>query len=186
MNNKAPWQRTFRAFAGPGIDRPSDMMRVSEREAAGRLAELAALAWREPIPAGSGRHAVYALRNAADSWCTTLFQGDSMVGFYAGSYLWIAPAHRGLGLSTPLILAAADHRGGGTLPPGVVFQGYTAGGVAAHRSAHRHAVLTALAEGLPVPPPVLAEIRAQDPGFKPLRPVDETLAAARTDDNPAG
>lgn len=154
-NKDTPWQRTFEAFAGRGIHHPSDTMRVGESEARTLLADLAALEWAAPACAGAG----YLVRNATRSWSTALFQAGKVVGFYAGSSLWIAPAHRGRGMSSPLILAAATHRGGTVLPPGVVFQGYTAAGLAAHRAAHRLAVLTALAGGLPVPEAVLAELR---------------------------
>lgn len=157
-NNNAPWQRTFLAFAGPGIHRPSNMMRVTESEARTILGQLADLQWRGTAYEGAGRHAGYRVRNAAETWTTALFQGETIVGFYAGSHLWIARAHRGQGLSTPLILAAAAHRGGGIVPPGVAFQGYTPTGVLAHRAAHQHAVLTAVAAGLPVPQAVLAEL----------------------------
>lgn len=165
-DNKAPWQRTFAAFAGRGIERPSDMMRVTESEARSLRAGLAALDWLAPVYAGAGRHAGYTVRNAAktytdtDTYSTALFHAGAIVGFYAGSSLWIARGHRKLGLSTPLILAAAGQRGGSILPPGVVLQGYTPAGVAAHRAAHGHAVLSALAEGLAVPLAVLAELEA--------------------------
>jgi hypothetical protein len=156
-DKKAPWQRTFEAFAGPGIHRPSDMMRVAESEARALRAGLAGLDWLEPAYVGAGTHGGYTIRNAAETWTTALFLRDAIVGFYAGSSLWIAREHRGRGLSTPLILAASWHRGGSILPPGVVFQGYTPAGVAAHRSAHSHAVLTAAAAGLPIPVEVLRE-----------------------------
>lgn len=157
-HNKAPWQRTFEAFAGPGIHHPSDTMRVGESEARGLLAALAPLAWQEPAYLGAGTHGGYTIRNAADAWSTALFHQETIVGFYAGSSLWIARSRRGRGLATHLILAAACHRGGTILPPGVVFQGYTSIGVAAHYSAHNHAVLTAVAEGLPVPAAVIEEM----------------------------
>lgn len=160
-DNKAPWQRTFRAFAGPGVDFPSEMMRVSAREAAAIRADLTARKWLSPVHVGEGRHAGYSVCNSVDSWSSALFQNGSMVGFYAGSALWIAKAHRELGLEVPLILAAAEHRGGTVLPPGVVSQGYTAACIAAHRSAHRHAIATALARGLLVPAVVLDEIRSE-------------------------
>lgn len=158
--NKAPWQRTFRAFAGPGVDFPSEMMKVSAREAAAIRTDLVAQKWLLPVHVGEGRHAGYTVCNSADSWSSALFLDGIMVGFYAGSSLWIAKAHRDFGLHIPLILEAAEHRGGTVLPPGIVSQGYTAEGIAAHRSAHRHAIATALAQGLPVPAAVLDEARA--------------------------
>lgn len=162
---KAPWQRTFEAFAGPGIHRPSDMMRVSESEARALLPGVIAQDWQAPVFVGADRHGGYIVGNGTETWSTGLFHAGALVGFYAASSLWIAKAHRGLGLSTPLILAAAAHRGGTILPPGVVFQGYTAAGVAAHRSAHSHAVLTAVAEGLPVPTAVIAEMQRNGQGL---------------------
>lgn len=160
-DNKAPWQRTLRAFAGSGIDHPSETMAVGAREAAAIRAGLVAETWLSPVYCGEGRHAGYSVCNSADSGASGLFQDGILVGFYAGSVLWIAKAHRGLGLYVPLILAAAARRGGTVLPPGVVSQGYTAAGVEAHREAHRQAVATALAQGLPVPAAVLDEIRSE-------------------------
>lgn len=155
----APWQKTFRAFAGPGIDHPSSVMRVDDEEAAAILADLAQVDWSAPAHLGSGRHAGYVIHHARQGCVTALFDADGIVGFYAGSYSWIASEHRGLGLSTPLILAAAGQRGGSVLPPGVAVQGYTRAGLLAHRRAHRHAVMAANAAGLPVPAAVLADIR---------------------------
>ncbi len=147
----APWQRTFAAFAGPGIAHPSDTLRVTDGDAAAILADLAGETWQPAAPAGEGRHRDYSLRHTADLGTTALFLGGVIVGFYAGSYLWLRREHQGRGLSTPLILAAAAVRGGTVLPPGVALQGYTHAGLAAHRAAHTHAILTALAEGRPVP-----------------------------------
>ncbi len=170
MNNKASWQRSFLSFAGPGIHQPSDMMRVGESEALGILADLGVLNWQAPVYEGSGRHVGYRICNACAACCTALFFYDQLVGFYAGSSLWIAREHRRQGLSTPLILAAAVQRGGAILPPGVVVQGYTGAGLLAHRSAHSHAVLTAVAEGLPVPVEILAEIGRQAEDLAGLTP----------------
>jgi hypothetical protein len=156
---KAIWQRTFADFAGPGIDQPSDMMRVTDGEAHALLADLAGFDWLLPTFSGTDRHLGYHIGNAANAWCTAVFHAEEIVGFYCGSYLWIDRAHRKSGLSTPLILAAAEQRGGSILPPGVVHQGYTAIGIEAHRKAHRHAVLTALAAGLPVPAMVRDQLR---------------------------
>lgn len=130
----SPRPKTFRAFAGPGIDHPSTAMRVDDDEAAAILADLSQADWSAPIHVDSGR-AGYVIHHARQGCVTALFGADSIVGFYAGSYLWIAREHRGLGLSTPLILAAAEQRGGTVLPPGVVLQGYTPAGLAAHRAA---------------------------------------------------
>lgn len=170
MNDqKEPWQRRFEAFAGRGIRHPSDMMRVTASEAASLLVDLSVQDWLAPVYAGAGRHAGYTVCNAAETCSTALFHARAIVGFYAGSSLWIARDHRGLGLSTPLILAAAGQRGGVILPAGVVVQGYTPAGLAAHRSAHNHAVLTAVAEGLPVPAAVLGEMRLPDFPFSDER-----------------
>jgi hypothetical protein len=103
-----------------------------------------------------------------------LFDGDGVVGFYAGSYLWLAREHRGIGLSTPLILAAAEQRGGTVLPPGVVMQGYCRAGLVAHRTAHRHAVTMAIAAGLPVP----ADVRHDYPAGKAAGRSARLLAAS--------
>jgi len=159
----APWQRTFLAFAGPGIAHPSNSLRVSDGEAASILARLATCTWTPPVHIGTGRHAGYTIHHARDACITALFSADGIAGFYAGSYLWIAGKHRGIGLSTPLILAAAEQRGGTIMPPGVVLQGYTPVGLAAHRAAHAHAVLTALASGVELPLKVVQELKT--PGY---------------------
>lgn len=147
------WQRTLRAFAGRGIEWPSDSMRVDEDEAQALLAALGGRRWSPSAAADPGDYAILAV---ADSPDVALFQGGEIVGFYLGSSLWVARRHRGRGLSPALVLAAAELRGGSSLPPGVVFQGYTGAGAAAHRAAHRQAVGHALAAGLPVPAEVLA------------------------------
>jgi len=145
----APWQKSFLAFAGPGIDHPSDALRVTDGEAADILSTLAAQTWSAPIPARLARQPGYAICHACDGFNTALFGPDGIVGFYAGSYLWIAGAHRGKGLSTPLVLAAAERRGGSILPPGIVLQGYTPAGLAAHRKAHHQAILEATERVIP-------------------------------------
>ncbi|MCG2579066.1 hypothetical protein LZ012_18905 [Dechloromonas sp. XY25] len=152
------WERSFAEFAGPGIHHPSDTMRVDDDEAATILADLAA---REQVPTilrPIGCNRSYAVGHVAGTPHSLLLADKRIVGFYAGSYLWIARAHRGRGLSIPLILAAAEHRGGTVLPPGVVVQGFTRRGLRAHRAAHRLAVRSALAAGLPVPSSVIAEL----------------------------
>lgn len=155
----APWQRTFAEFVGPGRHHPSVTLRVDEDEARTILARLAGATWGEPVHVGAGRHQGYAIRHAVDDTVTGLFLDDALVGFYAGSYLWIARPHRGRGLSLPLIVAAAEARDGTVLPPGIALQGFTPLSLAAHRAAHTHAVLTAVAQGKPVPSAVLAEAR---------------------------
>lgn len=132
-------------------------MRVDDDEAAELLERLAGLDWLPPSTV-LGR---YAIRQATTGYSTALFRDSGIVGFYHGSYLWIAAPHRGAGLSTPLILAAAEQRGGGCLPPGVVQQGYSRAGLAAHRAAHASAIRTALAQGWPVPAAVRAELSAR-------------------------
>lgn len=136
----APRQISFLEFAGPGIDFPSDAMRVTDREAKDILAALAVQSWTPPQAVKSLADSGYSIRHASDTYDTALFGPDGMVGFYAGSYLWIAPEHRGKGLSIPLIVAAAEQRGGCIMPPGVVLQGYTPAGLAAHRKAHQLAM----------------------------------------------
>ncbi|UCV24419.1 hypothetical protein [Ferribacterium limneticum] len=145
----APWQRSFLDFAGPGIDRPSDMLRVTDDEAADILAKLVAQAWSTQLPTRSLRNSGYTIRHTRAGFNTAIFRVGRIVGFYAGSYLWISAEHRGKGLSTPLILAAAEQRGGSIMPPGVVLQGYTPAGLAAHRKAHRHAILEATERVIP-------------------------------------
>lgn len=145
----APWQRSFLDFAGPGIDRPSDSLRVTDDEAAEILAKLLAQAWTAHLPARLLQNSGYTLRHTREGFNTAIFKVGHIVGFYAGSYLWISAEHRGKGLSTPLILAAAEQRGGSIMPPGVVLQGYTPAGLAAHRKAHRQALLEATERIIP-------------------------------------
>lgn len=145
----APWQKSFLDFAGPGIDRPSDSLRVTDDEAAEILAKLLAQAWTAHLPARLLQNSGYTLRHTREGFNTAIFKVGHIVGFYAGSYLWISAEHRGKGLSTPLILAAAEQRGGSIMPPGVVLQGYTPAGLAAHRKAHRQALLEATERIIP-------------------------------------
>lgn len=135
-------------------------MRVSDDEAASLLARLAGLTWQAPLT-DMGR---YTVCQATTGYSSALFRDGRIVGFYHGSYLWIAARQRGAGLSTPLILAAAQQRGGGCLPPGVVQQGYSRAGLAAHRAAHHSAIKAAQAQGLAVPPAVLTEYSTRPPG----------------------
>lgn len=154
----AIWQRSFADFAGPGIDYPADMMRVSEDEAREILARFNEIAWQGKRPVQFVGGDTFGICNAVGHWTTGLVLDDQIIGFYAGSCLWIRKEYRGLRLSTPLILAAATHRGGSCMPPGIVSQGYTSVGLAAHRAAYRQAVVLALAEGLPVPASVIAAL----------------------------
>lgn len=157
-NMYAPWQRTFRTFAGPGIDFPSDSMRITDDEAAAVLERLTQSTWSPELPSGAGCGTGFTLRHARRECVTALFARNDVAGFYAGSYLWIARAYRGHGLSVPLILAAAMRRRGTVLPPGVVVQGFTNAGLAAHRAAHRRAVHAALQAGQAVPSAVREEV----------------------------
>lgn len=163
----ASWQKTFSEFAGSGIDYPSSMLRVSDAEAQEIVGRLALPASPELLYGGQGRHAGYRIVPAEEEGGVVLLKCSKVVGFYLEAYLWIAPHCRGLGLSTPLILAAAARRGGGMLMPGVVVIGYTPASIAAHRAAHSHAVLTALAHGLPVPPAIVAAVAG--PALPPER-----------------
>ncbi len=159
QSNMTPiWTKTFAQFAGPGIRHPSDTMRVDDAEAATIVAELAAHGHVPTILRPTGRNRTYAVGHVAGAPHSLLLADKRIVGFYVGPYLWIAKEHRGHGLATPLILTAAESRGGTVLPPGVVVQGFTGRGLRAHRAAHRHAVRAALAAGQPVPSAVVAEL----------------------------
>lgn len=72
------------------------------------------------------------------------------VGFYANAQCWIDPEHRGKGLSTPLILAAADFHGGSPTE-NTEGLGFSYAGYAAHIAAHRTAVKEAFEKGKAVP-----------------------------------
>jgi len=156
---KNVWERTFASFAGPGIYYPAEMMRITESEAQAILASLNEIEWLAEQPVDSANHCRFSIYNAAGNWTTVLVHGDAIIGFYSGSYLWINKAYRGMGLSIILIIKAACHRGGKALPPGVVSQGYTAAGLAAHRAAYRQSVLMAQAEGLQVPAEIVAAVQ---------------------------
>ena len=161
----APWQRTFAQFAGPGIAHPSSSLEVDNAEAAAIVHRLQACRWGEPLWAGAGNRAGYRVLPADEPGTVGLFRGAELVGFYAGGYLWIAAAHRRRGLSTPLILGAAQQRGGGILPPGVVVVGYTPASLAAHLAAHTEAILTALAAGATVSGAVLRDVAPPGSGL---------------------
>jgi GNAT superfamily N-acetyltransferase len=77
-------------------------------------------------------------------------------GFYMGSGLWIDPEHRGKGLSSRLILAAAAFHGGSPTK-NTEGLGVSAAGYGARRKAHSLAVHEAVEAGLPVPERVLEE-----------------------------
>lgn len=146
----AVWGKSFIAFAGPGYAKPSESMRVDESEAAAILSGLQEQEWLAAVWTGSDRQVDYRICNARRGWTSALFHQHRIVGFYHGSYLWIAAPHRALGLSIPLILVAAAHRGGTCMPPGVTYQGYTAIGLAAHRAAYHQAILMAQSKARPL------------------------------------
>lgn len=105
-----------------------------------------------------------------------LFHNGELVGFYEGPNLWIEPAHRGKGLATPLIVAAAWLRGGRVLPEGIAEQGYSPAGMLAHVTAHLKAAVHAAHNGEVVPAEVLAEynLRSQEELLR-LFPDEEKL-----------
>lgn len=86
-----------------------------------------------------------------------LFHGENLVGFYEGPNLWIHPDHRGQGLATPLILAAAWLRGGHVLPEGIAEQGYSPAGLLSHVAAHLQSVIADAKAGHSIPEDVLRE-----------------------------
>jgi hypothetical protein len=126
----------FADFVGPGGDCPSDVFEVSDDDARELLdclqgAEIGQALWQ------SGRYTIGAPQYSESSSVLLLHDGQ-VVGFYEGSCLWIAEDHRGVGLSMPLILAAALDRsddGPCVLPDGVDMHGYSVAGYAAHERA---------------------------------------------------
>lgn len=165
------WRRSLDAFVGAGRQIPSDLFSVSDEDAAELLEGIELLGWGAPM----WRWARYAVRVAHDSMGSSvgLFHDEALVGLYEGSCLWIAPAHRGKGLSAPLILAAAQDRGGSVLPAGVEMHGYSLAGLAAHEAAWTRSVEAALAAGKRVP----ADVRCEWEAF--------TAARARAGSRPA-
>ncbi|MCE6959295.1 hypothetical protein LAZ40_09545 [Cereibacter sphaeroides] len=84
-------------------------------------------------------------------------------GFRMGAILWIDEAHRGRGLSTPLIFAACDRMGG---PIASANCCYSIEGHAAHVAAHRAALREAPCPVVPAEPAARKDADAED-GLNP-------------------
>ena len=93
MTNPSP--KTFRAFAGPGIDHPSATLRVDDDEAAAILGDLDGVEWSAPVYVGSGRHAGYVIHHAHQKSVTALFAADGIVGLQDGAALKVAGDYGG-------------------------------------------------------------------------------------------
>jgi GNAT superfamily N-acetyltransferase len=91
-------------------------------------------------------------------------------GWYSDAMCWVDEAHRGRGLSTQLILAAANFLKGRPIRPDPGPIGFSEAGYAAFRVAHRSSVASALAEGLKVPERVRAEFEGQPSDDEPDSP----------------
>ena len=88
---------------------------------------------------------------------------EQMCGFYMDSQCWIDLEHRGKGLSTPMILAAADILGGSPVRDNEGCPvGFSEAGYRAHMAAHAFAVQEAVRNDLDVPQRVLAECHLGD------------------------
>jgi hypothetical protein len=129
-------EAAYNAFLGHGCTMPSDAFAVTDEDAEEILELLREADPAAPVWEAGG----YSICTAEDSESSSvlLFYDREVVGFYEGSCLWIDAAHRGIGLSTPLILAAAIDRGGNqptVLPRDVEMHGYSVAGLAAHERA---------------------------------------------------
>jgi GNAT superfamily N-acetyltransferase len=120
----------------------------------------------EPAWSGQGGYTVRELLDYDPPGTFALLTPEgSPCGFYMDSGLWIDPEHRGKGLSSRLILAAAAFHGGSpTNNEGGL--GFSDAGYAAHRKAHCLAVQEAVEAGLPVPEGVRDEYGI-DPDAEP-------------------
>lgn len=82
----------------------------------------------------------------------------SVCGFYLDAQCWIDPEHRGAGLSTPMILAAAELLGGSPVRPNDGCPvGFSEAGHKAHLAAHAASVAWAARRGIRLPEAVAAE-----------------------------
>jgi GNAT superfamily N-acetyltransferase len=125
------------AFLGAGGEMPAPVYAVSDDEAQDILDILRSVADRRPIWS-SGVYTI-AVDDYSESSSLVLSHRDEIIGFYEGSCLWLDERHRGKGLSTPLILAAATERSRDSrptvLPTDVDCHGYSPAGLAAHEKA---------------------------------------------------
>lgn len=170
---REPWQLTADEFTGPAIiddqytidgrrdedytpiwsiaglrDRDDDDPDEPPAPDAVILADDCALRW--PVWTGDG-YAVREIKDFEPEGTFVLVAPDrSLCGFYMDAQVWVDPAHRGKGLSSRLILAAADFHGGSPTR-NTMGLGFSEAGYRAHLAAHRLAVAEARAEGKPVP-----------------------------------
>lgn len=123
-------------FLGAGAEMPSDAFTVSEDDAREILEVLSGISSGSPL----WERGPYLIEADPDSESSSIVirRGRDIIGFYEGSCLWIAEECRGLGLSVPLVLAAALERSSRlptVLPQGVEMHGYSVAGLAAHDKA---------------------------------------------------
>lgn len=136
---------------------------MDDDEAKFTLEILEGVEWGEPV-CRLGEYAIRTHGAWAEGGNVGLFQGGRLIGFYEGPNLWIDPGYRGHGLAVPLILAAANLRGGTVLPPGFDSQGYSPAGMMAHATAHLQTLLCAIKNKTPIPEAVLREYNIRDAG----------------------
>ena len=125
-------------FLGGGAIMPAPRFAVTDDDAADLLEVLACC----KVGGATWCDGDYLVAPASDTESSSilLLYGNGVVGFYEGSCLWIHESHRGKGLATPLILAAALDRSGErgrncaltVLPRDVDMHGYSPAGLAAH------------------------------------------------------
>lgn len=145
---KQPFELTQDEFTGPYI--VGDVFSIDGRED-----ETYEVVWewaespelrRFPVWFGDG-YSICELDDFHPEGTFILVSPDGQaVGFYMDAQCWIDPEHQGKGLSTPLILAAAEFHGGSPTrnEEGL---GFSPAGYAAHIAAHRSAVKAAFEKG---------------------------------------
>lgn len=154
---REPWEMTIDEFTGPAM--------VAEKFSIdGRKDEDYETLWiyaedqdcLRPAVWGSDSYSIHEIEDYHPEGTFVLLYNGKPVGFYTDAQCWIDVAHRGKGLSTPLILAAADFHGGSPTQNEWGL-GFSDAGYKAHQAAHRHAVVEAVKKGKPVPQEVASE-----------------------------
>jgi hypothetical protein len=154
-----PWEMSQADFVGPYLE--SEQFTIDGRadEDYDWLWDCAAdpRGLRPPVWVGDGYQVRELIDVEPEGTFALLAPGGQPCGFYMDGQAWIDPEHRGKGLSSRLILAAAEFHGGSPIVDAPCGLGFSSAGLAAHRAAHALAVREAHAAGKPVPGDVLAE-----------------------------
>lgn len=159
MQRNHPWQLTFDEFVGPTLI--SDKFEIHGRHDIDYEALWETVRDRQsirpPIRLSPDGFSICEIDDFEPSGSFVLLAPDGRpCGFYMDAQCWVDPEHRGRGLSTLLISAAADWHGGSPTNNRCGL-GFSPAGIAAHRAAHRSLVLEAFTAGENVPEAVLRE-----------------------------